>query len=38
VPCPFSDAALRISGKVEEVAIDSSEADPEIDAALANLE
>ena len=33
----FSDAALRISGKVENVAIDSSEADPEIDAALANL-
>lgn len=33
----FSDAALRISGQVENVAIDSSDVDPEIDAALANL-
>ena len=33
----FSDAALRISGEVKDMAIDSSEADPEIEAALANL-
>ena len=33
----FSDAALRISGEVKDMAIDSSEADPEIDAALAKF-
>ena len=34
----LSEAALRISGAAHDMAIDPNEPDPEIDAALANLE